>query len=229
MAQTNTFCNYSLNITKHTEGTKMDSMLSLSTSVLLNENCKRNATVKGSICEKCYSHTMALRYKGLRENTTHNTEVLTSEIIPTECLPRINANIFRFEAFGDLNNETQFINYLNICEFNPRTQFSIWTKCPHIMKKVFDDMGYKKPSNLIILVSSLMINKALDINNYWFADKVFTVYTAEYAIENNISINCGNKHCIDCQMCYSHNDVVYVNEILKSDLNKYLALGGKVN
>lgn len=220
---------YFLNITKHTDNTKMDQMFSISTSVKCNANCKLNAKIVGSICEKCYSDTMHDRYKALAVNTKHNTDILTSSIIPMEYLPVINTQIFRFEAFGDLNNGIQFINYMNICRHNPNVTFSIWTKCPWIMADVFNQ-GYEKPENLIILVSSLMVNVVMPIEKFPFADHIFTVFTADYAIENNIHINCGNNQCIRCRRCYTKgNTEKYINEILKSDLPKFIKMGGKVN
>lgn len=220
---------YHLNITTHTSGTKMDGMYSISTSVKCNANCEKNAKIVGSICEKCYSETMHNRYTSLAMNTKHNTDILTASVIPLDFLPVINTQIFRFESFGDLNNDIQFINYMNICRVNPSVTFSIWTKNPWIMADVFAK-GYEKPDNLIILVSSLMINVVMDIDKFPFADHVFTVFTAEYAIANNIHINCGNNQCIRCRRCYTKgNQERYINEILKSDLNKFIRLGGKVN
>lgn len=229
MAKIRSFGKYELCITKHSDNTKMDGMFSISTSVKCNANCAKNAQIVGSICEKCFSETMHNRYTSLAINTKHNTDVMTSGIIPTDCLPIINTQIFRFEAFGDLNNDIQFINYINICNANPGVTFSIWTKCPWIMADVFNK-GYVKPSNLIILVSSLMLNVALPIEKFPFADHIFTVYTAEYAIANNININCGNNQCIRCRRCYTvGNGEKYINEILKSDLPKFLKMGGTVN
>lgn len=217
-----------LHITKHTDGSKMDLMQSISTSTLCNPNCKKNAACKGSICEKCYASTTLKMRKGLNEHLQKNTKILTNSILEFDDLPKIHAvdSIFRFEAFGDLINTNQVINYFNICKKNPKITFSIWTKCPHIIREVL--RTEKKPDNLIIIVSSLFINKALNIDNYDFADKVFTVYTADYAIENNIKIGCGFNHCIECQKCYDkENKDIYINELLKSDQKKYLRLLNK--
>ena len=67
----------------------------------------------------------------------------------------------------------------------------------------------------MIIVSSLFLNTPIDINAWWFADKVFTVYTKDYIEEHHIEINCGAKACLRCMLCYKHNDVKYINEVLK--------------
>ena len=155
-----------LHITKHSDGTKMDGMYSLNTSCLLNTRCQKRKAIKGSICEKCFAFAQLNRYTNMQDPLEINTQLLTSSIIKKEYLPFINASIFRFESFGDLNNETQFINYLNICKKNKQTTFAIWTKNADIMGKVFNELGYKKPKNLIIIVSSLFLNDVFKTNGH---------------------------------------------------------------
>ena len=205
---------YKLHLTLSHTG-KMKMLQSLSTACICNTNCQKYASVNGSICQHCFAHNMFKRYgTGFKNTFVNNYNVLTTEIIPAEYLPIIFNLYFRFEAFGDLQNDIQFINYLNICRKNPRVNFALWTKNPHIIKKVFN-AGYKKPKNLNILVSSLFINKSIDINKYDFVDKVFTVYDKKYIKQNDITINCGAKSCAKCLLCYTKNNVQYINEKLK--------------
>lgn len=199
--------------TSHTG--KMTGFASLSTSPIANTFCQNRSKCKGSICAKCYSIQMQSIYSDLNRVLIENHRVLTSQIIPVEKMPILNYLMFRLEAFGDVQNETQILNYFNLCKRNPRVQFTIWTKNTAIFKKVFEG-GNRKPKNLIIIVSSPMINKALKIEDYSFADKVFTVYKKDYALNNGIKINCGSKSCASCGMCYNKSSrTVYVNELLK--------------
>lgn len=199
--------------TSHTG--KMTGFASLSTSPIANTFCQNRSKCKGSICALCYSMKMQKMYSELDKVLIKNHSVLTSQIIPVEKMPILNYLMFRLEAFGDVQNETQIINYFNLCKRNPRVQFTIWTKNTAIFKKVFEN-GNRKPKNLIIIVSSPMMNKSLKIENYPFADKVFTVYEKDYALNNGIKINCGSKSCATCGMCYNKNNrTVYVNELLK--------------
>ena len=223
----NDFEFYNVHITEKMSG-KMEGMSSISTSPLFNEQCLHNRTIAGSVCEECFSFAQLECFKrNFPEALERNTAILTKIVIPAEFLPRINKFYFRFEAFGDIANETHFINYLNICEANPRTTFTIWTKSPHIMSEVLNDMSYKKPKNLIIVTSSLFLNLAYKLETlhykkkYWFIDKIFTVYTADFALKHRIVINCGDNKCLKCLKCYTFNDIIYINEILKKEQKFY--------
>lgn len=198
---------------------KMSGMVSLSTSALNNPFCKAYAKDCNKICSKCYACTQLKRYKSQNEVLIKNSEVLTSQILPMEKLPFMNCAFFRFEAFGDIANETQVINYFNISKVNPHCNFALWSKNPFIIKNVIDS-GIEKPENLNIIHSSPYINKKVDIEElhgkgYTFIDKVFSVYDKETIERENINVNCGAKSCIGCRLCYEKNNVVYINEKLK--------------
>lgn len=208
-----------VHITKNHTG-KMYGKQSLSTNPLINCQCQKNCKNENWVCRFCYSIKMMKMYKQLAAALARNYHILTSSILPFESLPLINALDFRFEAFGDLANETHFINYLNICEKNPNVIFAIWTKNPHIMARVFDEMGYKKPKNLIIIYSNPVLNTLIKLETiqkkYWFVDKTFNVFTKDYLLEHpEIKPNCGAKKCNDCGICYTFNDIGELIEILK--------------
>lgn len=192
---------------------KMTGMVSLSTSVTTNDRCAKNAQIKGSICEKCFAIKQMNCFKNMADPLIENQRILTSSIIDYDLLPIINNIYFRFEAFGDLNNEIQVINYFNICKKNPKVNFALWTKNPDYIQKAIEN-GHSKPDNLNIILSSLFINKERQ-NVFTFVDKIFTVYDNNFIIENNININCGAKNCFSCGLCYEKNDVSIINERLK--------------
>ena len=194
--------------TKHTG--KMTGMQSLSTSCKTNPNCEKNAKIEGSVCQKCYAQRQMKMYKNMSAAFEKNAEILTKGIIPNEDLPIINACYFRFESFGDLHNSTQLVNYFNICKKNPDVHFALWTKNPWIVAEVAD----QKPKNLQIIVSSLMLNKQIDISNMPYIDKVFTVYDKETIDKEGININCGARNCLVCHKCYKKGNKV-INEKLK--------------
>jgi hypothetical protein len=197
--------------TNHTG--KMKGMMSLSTCCKSNPWCQQHCKVEGSVCQKCYAQRMMKMYTNMDVCLERNAEILTSKVIPIEDLPLVNACYFRFEAFGDLINETQLINYFNICRKNPDTHFALWTKNPHIVKNVVSTR--KKPKNLQIILSSLFINEEIDISNMPHIDKVFTVYDQKTIDEDGIEINCGAKSCLKCHQCYKSNGNKYIREKLK--------------
>ena len=197
--------------TKH--GGKMEGMVSISTCVETNERCAKNAKIEGSICQKCFAARQMKYQKNMVSPLVKNQEILTSEVLPLEKLPIINNLYFRFEAFGDLNNDIQVINYFNMCYKNPKVKFALWTKNPDFIESAIDK-GYDKPENLNIVLSSLFINKERK-TKYPFVDKIFTVYDKKYIAENNVEINCGANNCFSCGLCYEKNGVKIINEKLK--------------
>lgn len=193
---------------------KMAGMISLSTSNLINPFCKAHRACKGSICEKCYAHAQMNRFKSMQPCMANNFNILTTQIIEKENLPIVNALVFRFESFGDIYNETQVINYFNICKVNPQTRFALWTKNPAIIERAIAQ-GHEKPENIIILLSSLYINQQADIEKWAFVDKIFTVYDEKTIEEKQININCGARNCFTCQRCYRKDTEKFINEKLK--------------
>lgn len=206
----NEIMNNELHITTNHTG-KMKGMCSISTSCKTNANCERYSKIPGSVCQKCYAQRMMQMYKQMSPCYERNAEILTSRVLKMDELPVINSKYFRFEAFGDLHNEIQLENYFNICKKNKATKFALWTKNPHIVAKIAD----KKPKNLQILVSSLFLNKEVDISNMPYIDKVFTVYDKKTISENNIEINCGGRSCASCLRCYKNNGEKHIREKLK--------------
>ena len=206
--------------TKHTDGDKMDGMHSLSTCPTLNYLCVLRSHIDGLICKHCYSMTMNKRFKNLRAKLERNTCYLTQTIIDWDCIPFLNWFFFRLESFGDLQNEIQAINYINLIRKNPNTLFAWWTKNPQFIKKAFEILQIEKPSNVQIIFSSPCMNKCIDVNTlqrvFPFIDKVFTVYNRAYLADHpEITINCGSRHCIECQNCYRSGGNVQVNEVVK--------------
>lgn len=191
---------------------KMQGMISLSTSVLLNTYCQTHCKVDNSICQHCYAARMNKMYKGLENVTAANTKALTENIIPVNAWPMINACYIRLEAFGDLNNVTQVINYFNFCKANKQAKIALWTKNPNLIDQAIK-AGHKKPNNLVIIVSSLFLN-TISNYNYDFIDKVFTVYDKGHA--KQVNINCGARNCLTCNRCYHRTkNIEYINELLK--------------
>lgn len=200
--------------TKHTG--KMEGMASLSTACIVNPICIARSKVEGSICQKCFAERMFRQYGESFENCfVKNYEVMTGVEIPIELMPLLNYLIFRIESFGDVANETQAKNYWNLAKQNEYVTFGWWTKNYDIVAAIFDKYG--KPSNVKLIVSSPNLNEQLRLEDYPYADKIFTVYTKEYLKEHpEIVINCGGNKCLACQRCYRDGaDDDYINEIKK--------------
>lgn len=201
--------------TRHNDGDKLENLRSISTSPLLNQLCIERSSIPGLVCNHCYSVNYNNLRRSLREKLERNTAILTTQIIEYDLIPTIIDRYFRIESFGDLQNATQAINYLNFILKNPDTMFAWWTKNPQYIKKALDQLNIEKPENVQIVFSSPCINKPADIARlkkiYPFIDKTFTVYDKK----TTETINCGSLHCINCLNCYKPGGVTEVKELLK--------------
>lgn len=192
---------------------KLSGFCSLSTSPLCNAHCIKRMESDVAVCKHCFSARMQKRYKNLREKLERNTEFLTTVELQPEDIPFLNMAFFRFESFGDLNNELQFKNYVTIAEANSHCIFALWTKNPWIIADAMEKYQIRKPENMIIILSSVLLNEQT-APAHEFIDKVFTVYDKEHA--EAVGINCGARSCAECRRCYTKtNEVEYINELLK--------------
>jgi len=193
-----------LHVTDKMNG-KMKGFASLSSNS--NSFCEKMSKVQGSVCQKCYANRMKKLYESLNKVLDKNDQILNSKDLTQWNLT--NYAYFRLQAFGDCSSQKVVNNYFNFVEANPQTTFALWTKRPDMINKVIAKRG--KPANLILVRSSIMINKPANLPKNF--DKVFTVYDKETS--KKVNINCGAKSCLNCRLCYTHNDTVYVNEVLK--------------
>lgn len=192
---------------------KMANIPSISTSCLANPICLKRMLDGDSICAHCFAETTLKRYEAAGEAMLNNTYLLTESILPLELLPVFpNVAIVRIESFGDVANVTQAINYCNICKVNPLVTFAWWSKNVKIIEKAFDMVG--KPENVILIESSPKVNQKIEKSSH-YVDKVFTVFSKEYIIANDIDINCGSRCCATCRRCYRKDTESDVREQLK--------------
>lgn len=196
---------------------KMKGINSIGTCCTNNKFCLERMKNGDSVCSHCYANTYMKMRKSLRVHLEENGDILSTREISGNELPLTNSKIFRFESFGDIHNATHLKNYIKICEANKGTNFALWTKNISILRSVFTDEHVSKPDNMIIIVSSPMLNKPIQIDRkkYWFVDHVFTVYDKHYIADNDMEINCGARNCLGCQRCYHKNTEFYINEKLK--------------
>lgn len=217
---------------------KMQDMAVITTSCLNNEFCKAMHKCIGTICEKCYANASLQLKKGAANCYSVNTEILTGRVLsPEEIAEAVyligitGYDYLRFESHGELNNiqdggVNQVVNYWNIANWCNliNVKCALWTKRAYIIAYAIQTGAIDfKPSNLQIVQSSPELNKPV-IPEYTFIDKVFTVYDFSTVTGQAITVNCGAISCRRCTRCYNPNygktEVVYINEILKSQSEK---------
>jgi len=194
-----------LNITRKMDG-KLAGVWAINVSSLDNPFCKSMAKDPENICSSCYSQRML---RGLRKNCrpsmVRNLETLSK---PMDRYPKIREHhLFRLSAHGELRNHQHAINYYGIVNQNPHVTFTLWTKRPELLR------GLEKPANLFLVYSSFKLNVIEPLPDGF--DKVFTVFTDRDAVPKGQEINCFGKDCLTCKLCYEHNDVTFINELVR--------------
>ena len=198
---------------------KMEGMVSFSTTSARNSFCQKQQKTPGSVCQSCYTTKGFLKTVVNSKKLSGNYDLVTTQLVEWDKIEGIqqleNTKYIRLEAFGELENELQLRNYLALVKKFKKNNFALWTKRTDLLKKVFKTE--KKPKNLNILVSSVLVNSPTKLSPELqkVVDKVFTVYTKEEVNKNGININCGSKACLTCKLCYTKNKVSEINELLK--------------
>lgn len=234
---------------------KMVGMDGCSTTCMFNEFCKKmQAAGKDCICSGCYARNMAKSFGWMKPDKKTGgdkyylsaSKEISKRVYDDSEVPVLTINnvygVFRIESFGELINTNHAINLIKLIKKNPGVNFGWWTKRPELIARALKALnlsGSWLKENCNVIYSNPWKNstkdgKLIDVNKtvkrYDFIKGVFTVYTASYAIKNNVFINCGGRKCIECLNCYNyHENVFYINEILKSDSKKYYEAiaGGK--
>lgn len=192
---------------------KLDGLRAISTNTRTNEYCiKQNASGDPTnICTKCYSHTMLSSYrKNMQPALERNSQALSSRILAQAELPRVMDAVFRFDAHGELINETHLLNLVAICEYNPSTSFALWTKRNDIVSKYFRTRA--KPANMTLIYSNPKISHIMAKPPKHF-DRTFNNVLEHEYVERQ---NCTGQQCKDCLLCYTPgNGVTTIVEKVK--------------
>ena len=176
---------------------KMEGIPSLNDDTVSNPFCQKMSKTD-SICGSCYSMNMLKTFrKKCRPKFEFVGNYLSEKVRKPNELPICPAHHGRFHSHGELRNETHFINFISICNNQPNTTFTLWTKRFDIVNSVLTHKN--KPKNLILIFSNSKVDSVKKRVPMHF-DKVF----------NNVSkkqenINCSGK-CSDCMMCYTVGD-----------------------
>lgn len=184
---------------------KLDGLRAISTNTKTNAYCiKQNASGDPTnICTKCYSHTMLGSYrKNMAPALQRNSDALSLRVLAAEELPRIIDSVFRFDAHGELINETHLANLCAITKRNPGTSFALWTKRNDLVSKYF--RTHDKPANLILIYSNPKISHIMAKPPKYF-DRTFNNVLEHEYVERQ---NCTGQQCKDCLLCYTPNNGV---------------------
>ena len=192
---------------------KLEGLRAISTNTTTNDYCIKQYNKKDSknICTFCYSQEMLRTYrKNMALALQRNSDIIGKKILREDGLPIILDAFFRFNAHGELINEINLINYVNIALKNPHCNFSLWTKRFDIVSKYFKDN--KKPKNFILIYSNPKINHILEVVPKYF-DKTFNNVQEDLKKEKQ---NCSGQKCKDCLLCYKLDSTNTIVEKVKT-------------
>lgn len=222
---------------------KMEGISCTGTAVVENEYCRQAAEAAkecGGICSECYAEATFHQYAstGTMAGWLENSALLPVVELAEADFPRI-CTPGRYNPFGELNTLTEALNVLTWARSNPGVPHMIMTKRPELIRRAFEISG--RPDNLSVGYSSPQKDRngfealrVADPQTAAVIDFVFTVYTAQGAIDAGVTINCGARSCISCGRCWLANGAhktkrgpVMVNEILKREKKKYEKMTGR--
>tara|TARA_Y100000996_G_C22535709_1_gene648191 strand:- start:492 stop:1139 length:648 start_codon:yes stop_codon:yes gene_type:complete len=194
---------------------KLDGLHAISTNTVTNKFCqKMNASNKDNqICTICYSHNMLKSYRKNMQSALQRNSDLLAQSLRYEDLPFYIHAFMRINAHGELINDNHFINIILIARKNPHCTFALWTKRKDIVNRVFKQYSnsHRPPVNLILVYSNPTINKVMYDPPKHF-HKVFNNVEYEHKTGEQ---NCTGQKCIDCMLCYHHNDTSVIIEAIK--------------
>jgi len=145
----------------------------------------------------------------MQPSLQRNSDLLSAKVLDHNQLPTILNAFFRFNAHGELINETHLINLVNIALHNPHCNFALWTKRNDIITKYFKYND--KPKNLILVYSNSKISNIMQKLPKYF-DKTFNNVLEDEHVEKQ---NCTGQQCKNCLLCYQHNGVTTIVEKVK--------------
>jgi len=188
----------------------------------MTSRCLDNQEIDGCICQKCYATTINKVYPNMAAALQRNRDVNPDDVYTNPPAFACNDDMtWRSNWNGDYQDEHDVLIDMELCYVLNYAVCTAWTKNIAAVEAMED----YRPSNYTVMQSSFMINEQDDMSDQ--ADQIFTIYTAEYAAENDIEINCIGA-CRLCKRCYgdlSHRPKV-VNELLKGSEAKYFELMG---
>ena len=217
---------FGISISVMSEDDKLAGLRSINSAVTENVTCLFRMQCKETVCSHCYAAGILAFRKGLKDNTELNGRILQAAEIPVRFWPVILDRYFRIESFADVANTTHARNYCNFMRKNIQCDFAAWTKNPAFWDRAMrtEDGAYCVPANCSFVLSSRVLNRPEDGKKvremFPWIDAIFTVFSLDYAADNNVQITCGGRKCRDCMKCYTAKDhsadgVIYVHELLK--------------
>lgn len=164
---------------------KLTGIQALNTNPFTNPFCR--SRIDG-ICGMCYAKRALRSYrKTCVPAFEENGRVLSGNLL--EAVPIFGSALVRFNAYGELLNDTHFRNLCIIARANRESTFALWTKRPEIVRHYASSI----PLNMRLVFSVTSPGEGDPGEPF---DTVF-----EAVPKGDPRINC-EGHCLECRKCW---------------------------
>lgn len=216
-------------VTKSVSTGKLTGICTINTDPQDNIFCtameKRGKNDKNLICGQCYAfHNLRSFRKSCTPRFRNNGRLLRTKLNDSQLPSFSPGEIVRLSGYGEIHNLWHVENYFRMAEIHPHATFVLFTKRSNLVKKWLN--CEKPPENMILIRSSFKIN-IITVKPPFGFHKIFNVFTAEYAAEHKVDINCyGN--CASCMRCYRKDGPSVINEVIINQKGAYDRLRHKI-
>jgi len=129
---------------------------------------------------------------------------------------RLRKQLLRFNSFGELSSESEVEWFFDCADRQQHMPAALYTKRPEIVQRV---LKYREcPDNLVLIYSWPWIGEYKEPTERDIPQgfhKIFAVY------ENySDRINCGQRICVNCQLCYHRKGEKIIRELEKEEALK---------
>jgi len=191
---------------------KLKGISAINTNTVTNPFCQKMYEMDDDniICTHCYSQDMLTgSRKNCQPSFQRNSDLLSSRALWSDEIPILNERWFRYDGHGELINVQHLHNLVLIAEKNHWCNFGLWTKRKDIVNEYRKHVG-AIPKNIILIFSNPRLDRMMHKPPEGF-DKVFNNVPKDY----DGDANCTGQKCIDCRLCYEHNDTSVIVEHVK--------------
>jgi hypothetical protein len=157
------------------------------------------------------------RYKSRKNLLARNIDFLYSDNFVNELtneIKRKHLSIFRFFSSGDFPDLEAMCKIMKVCENLKNTVFWVPTSRQDILKAYFEDLGLKKPKNVIIRLSCPDVGLGVPDFILKFCKKHKINYSMTTLNSDLVNCHCSldssDAVCGDCDQCYTNENIVYL-------------------
>ena len=167
------------------------------------------AKIEGSVCSKCYARKGRYVFPNVKAALEHRLKAINDPRWVDAMVTLIDAaknDYFRWHDSGDIQSVEHLHKIIDIAERLPNVSFRLPTKELGIVRQNTRPI----PVNLIIHISTCMIDESTRVSGYCSAD----VYrkTSQPPADCTVcpATSGKEKTCGDCRVCWQQKNVVYL-------------------